>query len=245
MFISNIRPSLTHYFLRFLADEGILKLILTQNIDELERGVGLSEVVDVKQVHGSLSNPGACLACGRSCLPEVVLQAIRDGSVAACENCGSAIKPGIVCYDEDIDLQSDTVNSLSDRVNPYTLGLVFGTSLLVEPVKFLPGAAPLSSQIHIVCRAFDEAAWLDNQDLQQIKTARLKQHTVNLAIEERNTQLSFSPYLNIIDETCDAVVQALLCRNKVVAEKFLATMRRVLEEEKQNTSTVTTIPPLK
>ncbi|KAE8305427.1 Sirtuin type 2 [Giardia duodenalis] len=243
MFISNIRPSLTHYFLRFLADEGILKLILTQNIDELERGVGLSEVVDVKQVHGSLSNPGACLACGRSCLPEVVLQAIRDGSVAACENCGSAIKPGIVCYDEDIDLQSDTVNSLSDRVNPYTLGLVFGTSLLVEPVKFLPGAAPLSSQIHIVCRAFDEAAWLDNQDLQQIKTARLKQHTVNLAIEERNTQLSFSPYLNIIDETCDAVVQALLCRNKVVAEKFLATMRRVLEEEKQNTSTVTTIPP--
>lgn len=243
-FISNIRPSLTHYFLRFLVDEGILKLILTQNIDELERGVGLNEVVDVKQVHGSLNNPGACLACGRSYPSEIVLQAIRDSSVAACENCGSAIKPGIVCYDEDIDLQSDTINSLSDRVNPYTLGLVLGTSLLVEPVKFLPGAAPLSSQIHIVCRAFDEAAWLDNQDLQQIKAARLKQHTVNLIIKEQNAQLSFSPYLNVIDEACDIVVQELLCRNKIVTEKFLTTMQRVLEQEKKkNTGITVTIPP--
>lgn len=243
-FILNIRPSLTHYFLRHLADEGILKLILTQNIDDLERSVGLDDIIDVKQVHGSLNNPGICLACGRSCSPEVVIQAIRDGSVAVCEGCGSAIKPGIVCYDEDINLQSDTVKSLSDNVNPYTLGLVLGTSLLVEPVKLLPGVAPLSSQIHIICKAFDEGAWLDDQNLQQIKTARLKQHTVNLTIKEGNDQFAFTPYLNIIDEDCDTIVQALLCRSKVVAERFFVTMERLIKDEKQTRDATSGVPPL-
>lgn len=241
-FIPNIRPSLTHYFLRYLVDEGILKLILTQNIDELEYRVGLNRVVDFKQVHGSLNNPGVCLACRRTCLPEIVIQAIRDGSVAVCEGCGSAIKPGIVCYDEDIDLQSDTVNSLSNSIDPYTLGLVFGTSLLVEPVKLLPGVAPVSSQIHIVCRAFDEKMWLDDENLQHIKDARLKQHTIDLTIDEDKTQFSFTPYLNIIDEDCDAVVQALLCKNKIVAERFFTTMEKLLEEDKQSTQPLKKLP---
>lgn len=233
-FITNIRPSLTHYFLRYLVDEGILKLVLTQNIDELEYNAGLNKVVDVKQVHGSLNNPGVCLSCGYSCHPETVIQAIRDESVAVCEKCGSAIKPGIVCYDEDIDLQTDTVNSLSNSANPYTLGLVFGTSLLVEPVKLLPGVAPLSSQIHIICRQFDDKMWLNDENLQHIRDARLKQHTVHLTIDEKKTKISFTPYFNIIDEDCDTVVQALLCKNKLVAERFFSTMEKLLKEEKEN-----------
>lgn len=60
---SVIKPTKTHIFLQYLAENGKLTSVITQNIDDLELDVGLSTILDdfVIQAHGSLKKHPICI----------------------------------------------------------------------------------------------------------------------------------------------------------------------------------------
>ena len=57
----HIKPTLTHRFFKYLEDKGILEVILTQNIDNLEIKAGISHE-KVAQIHGYIGEEVVCPA---------------------------------------------------------------------------------------------------------------------------------------------------------------------------------------
>ncbi|CAL5998551.1 Sir2_family protein [Hexamita inflata] len=59
----DIAPTLTHLFLTWLAEVKKLKVVVTQNIDDLEINAGLQQQLkeNLIQIHGTLSGPGVCV----------------------------------------------------------------------------------------------------------------------------------------------------------------------------------------
>jgi NAD-dependent SIR2 family protein deacetylase len=144
------RPTLTHYFLRLLAEKGILSRVYTQNIDclELQAGIQPEKLV---QAHGSFSS-AACLECGSKCTAARFRAATRSarGGVLSCDNvhgngnrCGGVMKPCITFYGEDLPRRFKKLHRRD--MQQCDLLIVMGTSLKVQPVAGLPDQVPATT----------------------------------------------------------------------------------------------------
>ena len=109
LYPGNFLPTPTHYFLKLLAEKGILRRVFTQNIDTLERVAGLPPSALV-ECHGSFSS-ATCRVCGKAYGQEYVRDSIfgaREGgggsvegvAVPRCDvdGCGGVVKPDIVFF---------------------------------------------------------------------------------------------------------------------------------------------------
>lgn len=158
MFPGNFDPTPTHFFLRLLAEKGLLRRIYTQNIDTLERIAGIPADVLV-EAHGSFAT-STCRKCGanydlawlkRKLLPvEEAASAAAAASSASspadltkvrmsmCDapGCGGLVKPDITFFGEDLP---DRFHRLvPGDVAAADMVLVLGTSLQVAPVGGIP-----------------------------------------------------------------------------------------------------------
>ena len=107
---------------------GILKEVITQNIDGLHQKAGSKEVLEL---HGSVYR-NKCVRCGN----EYTLDYIMGFEhVPECGYCGAVVKPEVVLYGEGLD--RETVDkSITYIKNADTL-IVGGTSLIVYPAAGL------------------------------------------------------------------------------------------------------------
>ena len=122
-------PNGAHLALVELERRGVLDAVITQNIDQLHRKAGTTELVEV---HGSIAS-SSCLACGaRYSLEEVV--ALLPG-VPACD-CGRPLKPDVVLFGEF--LPEHALSRASALAAGADLLLCIGSSLEVHPVAALP-----------------------------------------------------------------------------------------------------------
>jgi NAD-dependent deacetylase len=127
-----VKPAPSHKALARLEQAGILKGIITQNIDGLHQKAGSINVVEL---HGNI-NKLKCPVCKAEYNAKPFLLKLKKGIIPACENCGSILKPAAVLFDEPIprDAYIKAVQlSLAADVM-----LVIGTSLAVEPAASLP-----------------------------------------------------------------------------------------------------------
>jgi NAD-dependent deacetylase len=131
--LGEAEPNRAHRALAELERLGLVRAVVTQNIDRLHERAGSRDVVEV---HGSIRVSG-CPACAEEYpLAEVErLLAAGDGA-PRCERCGAVVKPGVVFFDEL--LPPAAIDRAFDLAREAALLLVVGSSLEVYPVAGLP-----------------------------------------------------------------------------------------------------------
>jgi NAD-dependent deacetylase len=134
--IREAKPNPGHYALAELEALGILKCVITQNIDGLHRKAGNKRVLEY---HGSV-NAVRCVSCGsRFAWEEVSL----DELPPRCK-CGAVLKDDVVHFKEPIP--SDVVEESEREALKCDLMLICGTSAVVYPFANLPRMARYHSR---------------------------------------------------------------------------------------------------
>jgi NAD-dependent deacetylase len=135
MALRHKRPNPAHAAVAELERRGLIRGVITQNIDRLHRAAGS---VDVVEVHGSIEY-SVCLECdARVPLEDVVAKLEDDPGVAPrCDVCGAPLKPDVVLFGEF--LPDDAMRRAHDLAIQADVMLVIGSSLEVHPVASLPG----------------------------------------------------------------------------------------------------------
>lgn len=126
------RPNPAHLALAEMERRGLLKGIITQNIDGLHQVAGSQEVLEL---HGS-HREATCLKC-LQIMPasRYMDQVIETGEVPLCE-CGGVLKPNTVLFGEMLPV--GTFYRAEQAARQCDLMLVAGTSLEVAPASNLP-----------------------------------------------------------------------------------------------------------
>ncbi|MBN2109930.1 MAG: NAD-dependent deacetylase [Methanosarcinaceae archaeon] len=134
-FIYNIdakEPNIIHHVLAKLERRGLIRSVITQNIDLLHQKAGSKNVIEV---HGSPA-VNTCLSCGKVFSYDHVARIVREGRVPVCDECRGLIKPNITFFGEMLDqkaiMKAVAESTLAD------LFVVIGSSLVVHPAASLP-----------------------------------------------------------------------------------------------------------
>jgi NAD-dependent deacetylase len=131
-------PSRGHYALADLEKMGILKLVITQNVDGLHQKGGTQNVIEY---HGGLWKL-RCMSCGsRFPQEEYDLDKLkREGQLPpCCRKCGGVLKGDGVYFMEAIP--SDVAHDSLEAASRCDLMLICGTSAVVHPFAELPRLA--------------------------------------------------------------------------------------------------------
>jgi len=126
----NIQPNAGHKALAELERRGILKAVVTQNIDGLHQLAGSKTVYEL---HGSILR-WPCVQCGRIYSVDYVLSE-ENKPIPHCEDCGGIVRPGGGLYQEGLD--SEIVSSAVRAISEADTLIVGGTSLVVYPAAGL------------------------------------------------------------------------------------------------------------
>ncbi len=135
MLYPDAKPNPAHLALAKLEQEGLLEVVITQNIDGLHQMAGSQNVIEL---HGN-EDRYICQSCGRVYNMRYVMD---SPGVPVC-GCGGALKPDVVLYGEMLS-QKDLARAIA-YAEQAELMIVGGTSLVVYPVAGLvnylsPGA---------------------------------------------------------------------------------------------------------
>lgn len=126
----DIQPNAGHKALVELERRGILKAVVTQNIDGLHQLAGSKNVYEL---HGSILR-WPCVQCGKIYSVDYVLQE-ENKPISHCKNCGGIVRPGVVLYEESLD--ADVVENAVRAISEADTLIVGGTSLVVYPAAGL------------------------------------------------------------------------------------------------------------
>ncbi len=127
------RPNAAHEAFAELERRGLLRGVVTQNVDRLHRAAGSRNVVEV---HGSIES-SVCLSCGARMGLERVLELLAgDAGAPLCEACERPLKPDVVLFGEL--LPEDVLATAQRLAAEADLMLCVGSSLEVHPIAALP-----------------------------------------------------------------------------------------------------------
>jgi len=143
--LERARPNPGHYALGELERMGILRTVITQNIDNLHREAGNTDVIEV---HGNIFRL-ACLICGSRVMLEreelfamgrELVEMLRNGNlqgivgIASKCRCGGVCRPDVVGFGEPVQ---DMQRAISEAQSADVL-LILGTSGMVYPAAYIP-----------------------------------------------------------------------------------------------------------
>jgi NAD-dependent deacetylase len=135
-FIYNVdekEPSIVHTCLAELERKGLLKALITQNIDLLHQRGGSKRVIEI---HGSPATH-YCLHCANTRMSfEEVAVIVKAGELPRCPKCGQVLKPAITFFGEN--LPAEALREAEHQAATADLLLVLGTSLTVHPAAAVP-----------------------------------------------------------------------------------------------------------
>jgi NAD-dependent deacetylase len=130
--LTDAEPNAAHRALAELEGRGLVRAVVTQNIDLLHERAGSREVIEV---HGSIRS-SSCLACGSSQPLDAVVEQLASRNAPACPRCGEILKPDVVFFGELLpEAAIDRAYALAGEA---ALLLVVGSALEVWPVAELP-----------------------------------------------------------------------------------------------------------
>ncbi|MFD2613107.1 NAD-dependent protein deacylase [Paenibacillus gansuensis] len=129
MIHADAEPNSGHQALAELEHRGKLRTIITQNIDGLHQKAGSKSVLEL---HGSVHR-NFCVQCAAFYTLEELMS--LAGEVPLCVKCGSIVKPGVILYEEPLDMQ--LFAEAEAAIREADLMIVAGTSLSVYPAANL------------------------------------------------------------------------------------------------------------
>ena len=130
--LTEAEPNAAHRALARLEQAGLVRAVITQNIDLLHERAGSRDVVEV---HGSIRT-SSCPGCGASYLLARVLELLGVQEAPACPECGAILKPDVVFFGEL--LSTEAIDRAFELAREAALLLVVGSALEVYPVAGLP-----------------------------------------------------------------------------------------------------------
>ncbi len=130
------RPNAGHQTLAGWEARGLLRSVITQNIDGLHQAAGSRQVYEL---HGTALWI-ACLECrARFEAGPLVEQFLATDRVPTCERCGGLLKHATVSFGQA--LPEDVLRAAIHDAEKSDLFFAIGSSLVVEPAASLPRAA--------------------------------------------------------------------------------------------------------
>jgi NAD-dependent deacetylase len=131
--LAHKQPNRAHEVLAELERDGLLRAVITQNIDQLHRRAGSRELIEV---HGTIAH-SSCLRCGaRYELADVRgRRELDSGLVPRCD-CGEPLKPDVVLFGEYLPVAA--LARAEQLATDADLMICVGSSLEVYPVAQLP-----------------------------------------------------------------------------------------------------------
>lgn len=147
-------PNAGHFALAELERRGLVRAVVTQNIDTLHARAGSREVIEV---HGSIQS-AVCLRCLWTEGVEGVLAQLEERPAPVCPQCGEILKPGVTLFGEL--LPPGAMERATELARAAALVLVVGSSLEVWPVAGLPLEARAFAIVNRGPSALDEHALL-------------------------------------------------------------------------------------
>lgn len=126
--LSTAKPNKAHIGLARLEALGILKTIITQNVDSLHQTAGSRDVIEFHGTFATLS----CIECYNT----LAGRELKIDQMPPRCDCGGILRPDVVFFGEQIPVaalkRSEKISSACD------LMLVIGTSATVQPAAFMP-----------------------------------------------------------------------------------------------------------
>jgi NAD-dependent deacetylase len=130
--LTEAEPNAGHLALAELERRGLVRAVVTQNIDLLHERAGSRNVVEV---HGSIRS-ATCQRCGSSYSRDDVVAKLEEADAPRCDDCGAVLKPDVIFFGEV--LPAAAVERAFDLARRARLLLVVGSSLEVHPIAALP-----------------------------------------------------------------------------------------------------------
>ena len=126
------RPNDGHLALAELERRGLVRRVLTQNVDGLHRAAGSIRPLEL---HGTLAEV-ECLGCGFRGPAAVAERQLAAGdAVPACPGCGENLKPAVVLFGEPLP---PALGEAYGELAACDLLVCLGSSLQVDPVAGFP-----------------------------------------------------------------------------------------------------------
>jgi NAD-dependent deacetylase len=125
-------PCVVHRVLARMEKLGLVRSVITQNIDMLHSRAGSERVYEL---HGSPA-VHACRACGFEMGFDEAAAIVEEGGLPTCPKCALPLKPAIVFFGEKLPEEAWGRSELEAK--RADLMLVLGTSLAVYPAAYLP-----------------------------------------------------------------------------------------------------------
>lgn len=122
------KPNAAHFALSELEELGIVKSIITQNVDDLHERAGSRNVI---RLHGNILE-ARCTRCGFKKKIENEFKELPP----KCPVCGELLRPNVVWFNEPIPMES--LNKAYSEVERSDCLLVIGTSGVVMPAGAFP-----------------------------------------------------------------------------------------------------------
>ena len=133
--LAGAEPNDAHRALVTLERRGVLRALVTQNIDGLHQRAGTSPE-RVIEIHGTALSV-LCLSC-QDRLPREDVQArvVGGEAVPECTKCGGILKPATVSFGQAMP-ERETAEAFA-HAEASDVFLVIGSSLVVHPAAYLP-----------------------------------------------------------------------------------------------------------
>ncbi|MGE5371121.1 MAG: SIR2 family NAD-dependent protein deacylase [Solirubrobacterales bacterium] len=142
-----VQPGLAHQILAKMEQDGLIRGVVTQNIDGLHQAAGSRNVI---AIHGSADR---FICTGRKCRQTYPAELLRQSSepVPRCQVCGSVLKPDVVLFGEAIQ----NFFEAREMVLAARLLIVIGSSLTVYPLAgFVEEFSTLTQDLLIINKGY-------------------------------------------------------------------------------------------
>ena len=131
----DVDPGPVHHAVAKLERAGIVRGVITQNIDMLHQKAGSRHVMEI---HGS-GLLHHCVGCGGEKGFREICDMLKDVDVPRCAQCGNAYKPDITFFGEM--LPAKPLDEACELAASCELMIVLGSSLTVQPAASIPETA--------------------------------------------------------------------------------------------------------
>lgn len=122
-------PNIVHKTVAKWEQEGLVDVVITQNIDNLHQKAGSKNVIEL---HGTAMK-NYCTKCGESYDINEIFYGSDEYPV--CKKCGKLVRPDIILYEERLDMEK--LAKSAEYMNHAKTCIVCGSSMTVFPAANL------------------------------------------------------------------------------------------------------------
>ncbi|MFO7953101.1 MAG: Sir2 family NAD-dependent protein deacetylase [Bacillota bacterium] len=150
--LAEAEPSKAHLALAKLEKQGLIKAIITQNVDGLHQQAGSRNVLEIR---GTLRS-ASCTQCEHTATFEEIIAGLEDdSSPPLCPHCGQPLKPDLVLAD---DPMPPDFYQAKEEAKKADLFIIIASNMRTSPDNQLPVECPNLVVINKDPTYFDEQA---------------------------------------------------------------------------------------